>query len=255
MNNLSKLEFGPLKTNAKKVNKKKAQTVPHFEGLTNPFYETVNNNNVKTEVLKNSDKNDILDMLRNEKVKASKTMSSAAPIMKGFKAPLTNSALVVGESIDTQIAQKGSTFKTPNRKCALLNCSFCNADKCGICLNCRDKTRHNKCLFQMCPRLNKKMTSKAKAVTDQIEIGQSEHSGSSMYSIGSHPVPELLEDVGASKVLSKKDGASKVVSNGAGANKVLSKETGARKVMREKAGASNHGGGGLVDPGLGQFEP
>ena len=158
MNNLSKLEFGPLKTNAKKVNKKKAQKVPHFEGLTNPFYKIVNNNNLKTDVLENRDKDNILDMLRNEKVKASQKMSSAVPIVNGFKAPTTNSASV-GESNDTQIAQKGSSFKTPNRKCALLNCSFCNADKCGICLNCRDKTRHNKCLFQMCPRLNKTSTN------------------------------------------------------------------------------------------------
>ena len=156
MDNLSSLEFGVLKTNSKKSNtdlmKPVKKPVPHFDGLTNPFYKAVGAQNVKSEsndMNKYVENQDILKVLKSEKIKATQKALIPKIVKKDFKSPSIHKT-------QPKLPQE-KPFKTPMKKvCTLDSCSFCNTEKCGSCLNCRNKSRHNKCLFQMCPRLNKK---------------------------------------------------------------------------------------------------
>ena len=72
---------------------------------------------------------------------------------KAFKTPSVEKT----KAFKTLSVEKTKGFKSPRRKiCSLENCNYCRAEKCGKCPNCVDKSRHNKCMNQMCPRLNRK---------------------------------------------------------------------------------------------------
>ena len=199
------LTFAGLKTKNAKSKKlaKKSQEVPHFVGLSNPFYrqdpvkkkvhvEKSGEMSVKVDQtkLKDTEKDDIMNVLNVEKSKFSslpKQKKKVPPLkivrennqfqwyqlanlsfLSADKPACNNETSDVFETIENNEPakplpdEKRKPFKTPKKKmCTLGNCTFCSAAKCGICLNCVDKSRHNKCILQICPRLNRKFHFKS----------------------------------------------------------------------------------------------
>ena len=160
---MTSLEFDVLKSKNTKSKKtvKKPSHVPHFEGLTNPFFnteDTKNNNSVVSinSTNRSGDSNEVLEMLRKEKPSLLEQNVKMVKVGNhGFKPPIMKK-----EAIPGKLKGEG-TFRTPEKKkCSLDNCIPCNADRCGACLNCFDISRHNKCVRQQCPRLNKKLKHK-----------------------------------------------------------------------------------------------
>ena len=195
------LKFAGLKTKNGKPKKlpKKPQEIPHFVGLNNPFYrpvpvkeEVTGDTIVKSDQSKPKDmeRAHILDVLQVEKIKCSilkdKNKSHKVPPLKIVRGnnqyqlanrsflcstkPVDNNENVSYDSVSygndkhniSVTVENRKPFKTPRKKiCSVANCQFCSAEKCGKCLNCVNKSRHNKCLQQICPRLNKRFQLKA----------------------------------------------------------------------------------------------
>ena len=136
---MSSLEFDVLKSKNTKSKKtvKKPSHVPHFEGLTNPFFKTevTNNNNLvvsNDSPNRSGDSNEILEVLRKEKPSQPEHNVKLVKVGNtGFKPPIMKK-----EAIPGKLTGEGKSFKTPQKKkCSNDNCIPCNADRCGACLN------------------------------------------------------------------------------------------------------------------------
>ena len=176
----SRIDFDVLKTrNTKPKSNTTAKTVPHFDGLRNPFY---NNYNMKQKAMEAKNVTDNVmngglgtekvesvnlkkekvetDKVKTGKVDTVKEKNTILGMLKEAKCKLGDKSAKAGtksKEIDAKKAPPDEPFKTPRKKsCLKEDCNFCGAQKCGMCPNCLDKGRRNKCIRQICPRLNKK---------------------------------------------------------------------------------------------------
>ena len=145
------LETRNIKQQKKDISKVK---VPHFEGLRNPFIsERLDPVRVKKE--KDGIFEPRQDSIKTKKSNMDEETSNMLDILKESKNGNVNLPTSKGSVM-------GKKFKPPRKKsCNFKDCLFCSADKCNTCPNCLDKTRHQKCIKQMCPRLNPKCQKKS----------------------------------------------------------------------------------------------
>jgi hypothetical protein len=74
----------------------------------------------------------------------------------------SDSDLVVTEEVEEGV--KKNKRKRRLHKCNVIDCIYCNAKPCGVCVNCINVRCKNKCVKRMCPNLNLKTPVKFKRV-------------------------------------------------------------------------------------------
>ena len=184
----SKLKFGVLKTrNSKPKTKEKPKTkVPWFDGLRNPFFNVKKSDKVeKDKADTNKSEKERMETAKKEpnvkeKVKVETVKvdgdKDANSILKLLKLAKNKATIVTKNKLVENVKNvhpPDKPFKTPRKKvCSMEGCSFCTAEKCRICPNCVDISRHNKCVRQLCPRMNKKYQKKTPSVDSNVVVSE-----------------------------------------------------------------------------------